>query len=294
MRLHPLAILIPLMLCACSAKGGEDEIKPEIVTLHDGALDLGGEVFKPPGKGPFPALLYNHGSAPGMLNSQASHAIGPMFAKMGWVFFMPYRRGQGLSEKAGPYVGDEIAQARRRGGIDQAVTTLVQRMDHEHFGDQAAALAWLRAQPYVVPTQVATAGNSFGGIQALLGAQRLNYCAAVDASGGAESWQEAPALQKLMTEAAAGAKAPVFLFQASNDYSLLPSQVLAQTLKASGHPYELKIYPAFGKTDKDGHSFSYRGASIWFKDVFDFLQLNCQGQTASRNEFGAFHTSPIS
>ena len=68
-----------------------------------------GVVYKPPGPGPFPAVLYNHGSAPGMLNSQAFEAvIGPRFAARGWVFFGPYRRGQGLSVQAGPYIGDQL------------------------------------------------------------------------------------------------------------------------------------------------------------------------------------------
>ena len=71
-------------------------------------------LYRPGGPGPFPAVLYNHGSAPGMLNTQAFDALGPLFASRGWVFFAPYRRGQGLSASAGPYIGDQIAAARRR------------------------------------------------------------------------------------------------------------------------------------------------------------------------------------
>lgn len=35
----------------------------EIVHFPSGKLTLGGELFRPKGKGPFPAILYNHGSA---------------------------------------------------------------------------------------------------------------------------------------------------------------------------------------------------------------------------------------
>src|SRR5476649_2378191 len=97
---------------------------PEIVHFQNGEHELGGELFKPEGNGPFPVVLYNHGSAPGMLNSEASRLIGPLFVSKGWAFFMPYRRGQGLSSNAGPYIGDMIKAARARGGLHEASETM--------------------------------------------------------------------------------------------------------------------------------------------------------------------------
>jgi hypothetical protein len=44
---------------------------PEIVHFENQALTLGGELYRPPGNGPFPAVLYNHGSASGMWSSEA-------------------------------------------------------------------------------------------------------------------------------------------------------------------------------------------------------------------------------
>jgi carboxymethylenebutenolidase len=38
-----------------------------------------------------------------------------------------------------------------------------------------AALAWLRKQDFVRPNRIAAAGNSFGGIEAVLGAERGSY-----------------------------------------------------------------------------------------------------------------------
>ena len=60
---------------------------PEIVGFSSGSLTLRGELFLPEGKGPFPVILYNHGSAPKMLNSQASAIIGPMFQKGMGIFY---------------------------------------------------------------------------------------------------------------------------------------------------------------------------------------------------------------
>jgi len=40
----------------------------EVVTFPSGSLTLRGVVYRPRGRGPFPAIIYNHGSAPGMLS----------------------------------------------------------------------------------------------------------------------------------------------------------------------------------------------------------------------------------
>jgi len=64
----------------------------EVVSFPSGGLILHGVLYKPEGMGPFPAVLYNHGSAPGMLSKEAFETLGPLFARHGWVFFGPYRR----------------------------------------------------------------------------------------------------------------------------------------------------------------------------------------------------------
>jgi hypothetical protein len=89
----------------------------EVVSFSGGNFTLHGVAYRPAGPGPFPAVLWNHGSAPGMLSQEAFDVRGPMFARRGWVFFAPWRRGQGLSASAGPYIGDEIAAASKSGGL---------------------------------------------------------------------------------------------------------------------------------------------------------------------------------
>lgn len=257
-------LLLPLFLFAS-----------EVVSFPSGDLTLHGVLYKPQGKGPFPAIVYNHGSAPGMLSSKAFEALGPVFASHGWVFFGPYRRGQGLSASAGPYIGDEIAAAYKKGGQSSAAATMVRLLETDHLNDQLAAREWLRKQDFVKTDAVAVAGNSFGGIETVLGAERGNYCAAVDSAGGAQSWGQAPELQKLMTKAVRNSRVPILFFQAENDYDLSPSKVLSTAMKDAGKPYELKIYPPWGDSVSDGHTFGYFGASVWSHDVFQFLDQHC-------------------
>ena len=258
----------------------------EEVTFSSGGLTLRGALYRPTGSGPFPAVLFNHGSAPGMLNSEAFEAIGPLFAARGWVFFAPYRRGQGLSASAGAYIGDQITAAAKKGGARAGSAEMVRLLEGDHLDDQLAALAWLRKASFVLPDRIAAAGNSFGGIETVLGVERASYCAGVDASGGAQGWAASPELQASMTRAVRNARAPIFFVQAENDFDLSPTRTLSSVMKAAGKPFELKIYPPFGNSPQEGHSFAYRGSAIWFDDVLRFLERHClsppRGSAAQR------------
>ncbi len=246
------------------------------VSFPSGALTLHGVLYRPSGTGRFPAVLYNHGSAPGMLNNQAFEAIGPRFAARGWVFFAPYRRGQGLSASAGPYIGDQIEAAERAGGPAAGSAAMVRLLETDHLDDQLAALAWLRAAPFVDPKRIAAAGNSFGGIETVLGVERASYCAGIDAAGGAQSWSRSPELQAAMLRAVRGARAPIFFFQAENDFDLTPTRTLSAAMAEAGKRAESKIYPATGSSPKDGHAFAYRASDVWFGDAIDFLERSCR------------------
>jgi carboxymethylenebutenolidase len=247
-----------------------------VVIFPSGSLTLHGVLYIPEGKGPFPAVPYNHGSAPGMLSQEAFDQLGPLFAKRGWVFFAPWRRGQGLSANAGPYIGDEIRATWKKDGANAAAATMLRLLETDHLNDQIAALEWLRKQDFVAKSHIAAIGNSFGGIETVLGAEKEQYCAAVDASGGAESWALAPQLQTVMIRAVSNSKAPIFFFQAANDYDVRPSSVLYQAMKKNGKLAEMEIYPEFGKGTQEGHSFAYMGSSVWADDVFRFLTRYCR------------------
>jgi dipeptidyl aminopeptidase/acylaminoacyl peptidase len=79
-----------------------------------------------------------------------------------------------------------------------------------------------------------------------------------------------------MMRAVRNARAPIFFLQAENDYDLSPSRALSNAMKNAGKPYEIKIYPAFGASAQEGHSFSYLGGPVWASDVLLFLEKHCK------------------
>lgn len=215
----------------------------------------------------------------------ASAAIGPEFAKNGWAFFMPYRRGQGLSEDQGPYIMDEINSAKRN-GFSKAAKKLVALNRGDHLDDQMAALAWLRKQPFADTNRIATAGNSFGGIQVMLGMQKAAYCAGINTAGAAQSWDKSDDLQHILKSAAVSSQGPIFFFQAENDYDTTPSTALFAAMTEAGKQAEIKIYPQFGSSKKEGHSFPYRGVSIWFENAVHFINKHCTDQRPNKTDSG--------
>jgi hypothetical protein len=78
-----------------------------------------------------------------------------------------------------------------------------------------------------------------------------------------------------MTRAVRNAKAPIFFFQAANDFDLSPSKTLSAEMTKANKPYKLKIYPAYGDSHGDGQSFGYFGSEVWANDVFAFLNQHC-------------------
>lgn len=235
------------------------------MAFPSGGQQLRGFLWKPDGPGPFPAVLWNHGSEklPGWLPQLAA-----AFLTRGYLFFIPHRRGQGRSP--GPYIADQMqaAPATERGA-------LLVRLHEQQLGDQLAALDFLKAQPFVDGARLAVAGCSYGGIQTVLAAERgSGYRAAVDFAGAAQSWRPYPEIRTRMLTAVRNARMPVFFIQAENDYDLTPSRALAEEMQRAGKPHSVKIYPVFGSTNQDGHEFCVRGVSIWGADVFSFLEAN--------------------
>src|SRR5205823_12041381 len=83
------------------------------VVVPSGKLRLKAFLWKPSGPGPFPAVLFCHGSrgadaahTPELSITEAAENLAPLFLKHGYPFLYLFRRGQGLSADEGPFLQD--------------------------------------------------------------------------------------------------------------------------------------------------------------------------------------------
>src|SRR5262249_44537493 len=105
MRTHPsllLSLLLSLPSAALAAEGPPPEAR--LVAFSGPEGELHGFLYLPPGPGPFPAVLWNHGSEamPGW-QPELAH----FYTAHGYAFFLPHRSGQGRSP------GTYIVEAQR-------------------------------------------------------------------------------------------------------------------------------------------------------------------------------------
>jgi dienelactone hydrolase len=278
LRVRALAFLFAPLSVALSI-GEPTSILPETIVVPSGNLQLKGLLWKPNGPGPFPTVLFNHGSGgadadhtAGLPITEAAEKLAPLFLKHGYAFLYLFRRGQGLSGDQGPFMQDILRQeeAARGKQARQHLQYMLATTDHLH--DVMAALSFLKTAPAIDAKRIAIAGHSFGGQVTLLAAERDNTLrAAVTFAAAAGSWERSPELRERLRAAAEKTTAPIMLVQAANDYSIAPSQELAAELRRLHKSYVLKIYPPVGQTSDDGHNFLYLGIPQWEHDVFGFL-----------------------
>src|SRR5450755_1144510 len=129
------------VVAASPSAAEESEGPPRNATLVAFQLEDGktlhGFFYQPAGHGPFPAVLWNHGSEkkPGWQSSLAS-----FYVSHGYAFFVPHRRGHGRSD--GDYIVD--LEARLKATSDGSALEAKQVELHERYNeDVRAALAWL-------------------------------------------------------------------------------------------------------------------------------------------------------
>lgn len=243
-------------------------IAPREIAFTSGPYALKGWLHLPPGPGPFPCLITNHGSGIDRGTLDVSRpGTAALLMSWGIASFLPHRRGYGSS--AGPAWREEVSAQYGTPDYDAQLAT---RLDAES-DDIIAALAVVAALPEIDASHIGVLGSSFGGTTTLLAAAKTNhFTCAIDFAGAAMNWDRTPGLRKLMTDAAHRLTMPVFFAQAANDYSIRPTQELAQSLAGTGKIVTSRIFPTFGVNPNEGHLLESRGPTIWAADIRHFLE----------------------
>jgi dienelactone hydrolase len=251
----------------------------ETVVVPSGELRLKAFLWKPAGAGPFPVVLFNHGSGSfdaaytgPLAITDAAEKLGPIFVRHGYAFLYLFRRGQGLSADQGEFMQDVLQREKAANGEEARKRLQFRLLTAEHLDDVAAGLSFLKNCSSIDSNRIAVAGHSFGGQLTLLAAERDSTVrAAVTFGAAAASWEGSPELRERLLNAARRAKGPILFLHAANDYSTVPGKTMAGELTRLTKPHLLKIYPPVGKTSDDGHNFVYTAIDQWENDVFGFL-----------------------
>ena len=235
---------------------------------HDG-LRLESYLYRPAGPGPYPLVVYNHGSA--TPDEEKKEWPAPFIARLlvpaGYAVLVPERRGYARSE--GKAFSEEI-------GADRGAR-YVARMEEE-AGDVVAAVDDVTRDPdlRVDTKRVAIMGWSFGGIVTTLAAAHgPRFAAVVVQAPGALNWDRSSDLRKALTKAATRIEVPIQCMVAENDATTESARAVCTN--ARGTPAELKVYPPFTPTalragSAPGHAlFSFQGVKIWGPDLLAFL-----------------------
>ena len=271
---------VPLFLLSVSVLGQSmPSMVPQTVEFPSGKLRLKAYLWKPAGAGPFPAVLFNHGSGgedadhtAGMLITQSAFVLAPFFIKHGYAFLYPFRRGHGPSASQAPFMQDVLHREEVARGKDARQHLQFVLLTTEQLEDVMAALVFLKTVPGIDSQRIAIAGNSFGGQLTLLAAERdKTVRAAVTFAAAAGSWDRSPELRERLTSAVHNSNAAIMLTHAENDFGTTAGSALAAELKRLNKPYVLKIYPPVGLTNDDGHNNLYEDIPAWESEVFQFL-----------------------
>lgn len=228
-------------------------------------IEMETTVYKPPGNGPFPLVVMNHGKEPGNPQYQKRDrfvVLSREFVKRGYAVVIPMRKG--FSKSTGQYLEDGCNMTNN--GQLQA-------------DDLQGALEYFSQQRWVDNNSIIIAGQSYGGLATMAFGTRnfpgvrglINFAGGLRADGGTCSWQG-----ELVTAFAAyGGKStlPSLWFYGQNDsyFNHDLANRLHNAYMTSGGNARLVAYPAF-KTDAHGMVGSRDGVKIWWPETEHFLR----------------------
>ena len=230
----PIISLI-LILFDCSPATAAEQ-----VTFQSGQLKLNGYLCRPPGPGPFPLVVYNHGGLGDIIGGPPEETCEAL-AKEGYVGFSPIRR------KTKPM--------------------------RDHVLDVMSGLDYAIALNFIIPQRVALIGFSRGGLLTyIVGSTGYDLKALVIMATAFGKGPKSRVLNK-----AKDIKAPALVLVAQNDTgsnrtmgmnTLEGSKEMVDALKKAGNTdVQFIIYPPYGD---DGHTLFFTVGNYWH-DIVVFL-----------------------
>lgn len=238
------------------------------VRSNGAVVQLQTTLFKPPGAGPFPLVVLNHGKDPGDASRQprSRHLrVAAVFVRRGYAVAIPMR--QGFAGSGGFYHGDRCDS--RRHGSDEAA-------------DVAGAIAALGALPFVDRSRIVVAGQSDGGLATIaFGARPMpGVLGLINFSGGVRKaacpdWDDT--LVAAYASYGRAARYPSLWFYGDNDSLFpqpLPRRMFDAYLAQAHGPATGARFVDVGVFGRSSHDFfdTPAGVAIWLPQVAAFFR----------------------
>jgi dienelactone hydrolase len=249
--------------------GLDNSLNEQVVMVPAGsgtqAIELETTIFKPPGNGPFPLVIMNHGKQPGNPRLQKRDrflVVSREFVKRGYAVMIPMRKG--FSRSSGHYTDY---------GCNMTGNGYLQAVDLQSTLEYAAAQSWVDSDHVVI------AGQSYGGLATMAFGTRsfpgvrglINFAGGLRTDGGSCQWQAS--LTDAFADYGKRSSLPSIWFYGQND-SYFNHEVASRLYNAyvgSGGHAQLVAYGAF---KQDAHNLlgSRDGVKIWWPETEKFLR----------------------
>ena len=254
--------------------GGKSELLQTDLVEDGKPIRLEAAIFKPPGAGPFPLAVINHGSTGSGTDPAQFTAtwvaidVADFLSERGWMVAFPQRRGRGKSD--GLY--DEGFSADRAQGYTCDAERSLAGAERA-LADVAAAVTALRRRPDVAPSRILIGGQSRGGVLsvAYAGTHPAQIAGVVNFVGGwlGEGCSTAAAVNQNLFARGAGFKEPTLWLYGRRDpfYSVQHSRANFAAFETAGGR---GMFLEFDVPGDNGHFLlGYR--QLWSATVADYL-----------------------
>lgn len=225
-------------------------------------------LFSPPGAGPFPVVVINHGANDLSFPSaqpRARYLFATLeFLRRGYVVVLPNRRG---------FAGS--------GGSQQSCSSISSMADHgrDQADDIIATLDWVTQQKWADKNQFLIVGQSHGGLATLAMSERnypglkglINFAGGLKCSPKVQfDWEGG--MIKAAGDYGKKAAVPMLWLYGENDPNFKPELAAKMFDSFTNAGGKGRLF-AFGKFYSNGHRLlsSNKGAQIWGPEVDQYL-----------------------
>ncbi len=226
----------------CGANTGR--MQSSMMTIDAGGSPMPTYVTRPDGEGKLPVVIIVQ-EIFGITAEMKKNA--DLLAEQGYAVLIP-----AMYHRADPNFSAGYDEA----GVSKGLGVAKQTTHDDMRTDLAAAIAWIKTQPFA-SSAIATWGFCWGGSVAYLSATLPDVSAAISFYGGQIAKSPFPQ-NKPMIEYTAQIHAPLLLAFGGSDHSIPPEEIekIRGALDAAGKTYELEVY------ENEGHAFFRNGPSV--------------------------------